>query len=248
MLERILVGPSGLAVSEAHMPSGGLEQYDLGGVDCPECGNTGYIISADGTALASRECACMKRRRSLRSIRNSEMQDMLSRYTFENYEASDAKRRNIVTLAKTFVRRDTGWFFIAGKSGSGKTHICTAICKAMIERGEEVRYMRWREESVALKTRITEYEEYEERIGKFKTVPVLYIDDFLKGGTSDADIRLAFEIINARYADLRKRTIISSEMSLREIISLDEAIGSRIFERSKDFRIKAPEENYRLRE
>lgn len=225
-----------------------LDENDLGSVNCEICGNKGYIMSVRDGILYSRECECMKRRRSLRYIRNSRMENMLSRYTFENYETPDGKRSNIAKLAKKFASKDSGWFFIAGKSGSGKSHICTAICKALIERNIEVRYMLWRDESAALKACITEREEYEGRIKKLKEVPVLYIDDFWKGKVTEADINLAFEILNSRYCDAAKRTIISTELPMSEIIKTDEAIGSRIFERSKGYRIVAPNENYRLRE
>lgn len=225
-----------------------LDDYGLGGIDCELCGNTGTITEAHDGSLWSRECECMKRRRSMRSIRNSGMEDMLSRYTFGNYEVNDDKRKNIAALAKRFAKQDEGWFFISGRSGSGKTHICTAICKELIDRSVEVKYMLWRDESAALKACITEHEEYDPKIRQLKNVPVLYIDDFWKGGVSDADVRLSFEILNARYCDASKRTIISSELPLSRIVEIDEAVGSRIFERSKGFRIIAPNENYRLRE
>lgn len=225
-----------------------LDDLGLGGIDCDICGNKGYLTETRDGVLYTKECECMKKRRSLRSIRKSGMEDMLSRYTFESYEAPDDKRKNIVALAKRFAKKDDGWFFITGKSGSGKSHICTAICKELIDRNKEVKYMLWRDESAALKACITDSEEYGKKISKLKEVPVLYIDDFWKGGVTEADIRLSFEILNARYCDAKKRTIISTEMSLKDIVAMDEAVGSRIFERSKGYRIIAPNENYRLRE
>lgn len=200
--------------------------------------------------MFSRECECMKRRRSLRSIRKSGLGDMLSRYTFDNYETPDERRALIKETAERFVDSDTGWFFIAGHSGSGKTHICTAICSALMDKGNEVKYMLWRDENIALKSCITEYDEYQRRISKLKDVPVLYIDDFWKvrdGSLTNADVNLTFEIINARYNDMSKRTIISTELMYSDIIRVDEAIGGRIFERSRGFSVKAPDENWRLR-
>ena len=61
--------------------------------------------------------------------------------------------------------------------------------------------------------------------------------DFLKTGKGQepttGDVNLAFELINARYADPTKLTIISSELPVAEIVDIDEAVGSRIYERSK---------------
>ena len=55
---------------------------------------------------------------------------------------------------------------------------------------------------------------------KLKKVKVLYIDDFFKGGITDADFRLAFEIINARYNDKGLRTIISSEVKIKDLMKI----------------------------
>ena len=89
--------------------------------------------------------------------------------------------------------------------------------------------------------------EYKETVDKLIRVPVLYIDDFFKGTVSDADINLAFQILNGRYNDSKKRTIISTELSMEQIFSRDEAIGGRIFERSRGFIVNAPDENFRMR-
>ena len=66
---------------------------------------------------------------------------------------------------------------------------------------------------------------------------VLYIDDMYKTGKGQqptvGDVNLAFEIINARYNDTGKVTIISSERTVEEMLDIDEAVGSRIYERSK---------------
>lgn len=223
-----------------------LEDFDLGGVDCPICHNTGRLPYMKNGELYSRDCECMAKRLSLRRIRNSNMSDMLMRYTFERYETPDASRAKVKQSAEAFCEADKGWFFIAGQSGSGKTHICTAICSKLMERGLEVYYMAWRDESRKLKAMMNT-EELEDRLDKLKRVDVLYIDDFLKGGCNDADIRLAFELINARYNDTRLRTIISTEATIETILSIDEALGGRIKERSNGFIGRGPKQNWRLR-
>ncbi|MFR5069708.1 MAG: hypothetical protein ACLTE2_07870 [Eubacteriales bacterium] len=47
---------------------------------------------------------------------------------------------------------------------------------------------------------------------------------------------MAFEILNHRY-NQSKITIISSEMTIRELIVCDEAVGSRIFQRTKKYQL-----------
>ena len=225
-----------------------LQECGLDNVDCPICNNTGCIVTKapDGTLKAT-ECACMARRVSLRRINQSGLRDSLLRYTMANYVTDTPERKKVLQAAKEFCKAETGWFFISGKSGSGKTHICTAICSCLMDRNKNVRYMRWRDDSLLLKALTTDGEEYQRQIRPCKSVPVLYIDDFLKGGHTEADIRLAFEILNSRYNDSSLRTIISSELSLFDILGLDEAVGGRIYERAKGFVLDAPHENWRLK-
>ena len=73
-----------------------------------------------------------------------------------------------------------------------------------------------------------------------KTAPVLYIDDLFKGAErpTQGDLNIAFELLNYRYNDERLYTIISTEKLLDELIAIDEAIGSRIAERSKGHRVQ----------
>lgn len=224
-----------------------LDDYGLGGIECKACNNTGVLLTTheDGS-LYARECDCMPYRRNLRRIRKSGLADLMSRYTFDTYQEEGGQRAKIKRRAEEFAAADEGWWYISGRSGSGKSHICTAICTALIERGLDVYYMPWRDESTSLKAMVNDAE-YRERIEKLKQVKVLYIDDFLKGSDTDADMRLAFEILNARYADSSLRTIISTERSLKELLSREEALGGRIYERSKGYWLEAPNENWRMR-
>ncbi len=189
----------------------------------------------------------MKKRRSIRRIRTSGLADMVERYSFDTYEVNGDQQRVIKAKARVFVDSDAECFFISGRPGSGKTHICTAICSELIEKDWEVRYMLWRSEAAELKAMINEREEYKQAIRTLRNVPALYIDDFWKGTISEADINLAFTILNDRYNSRGKKTIISSERSLEEILQIDDAVGGRIAERARGFRIKAPNENWRTK-
>ena len=229
-----------------HEQSKNLEECWLDNYDCPVCKNKGEILYEKNGMWYGKECDCMNTRRSIRRIKNSGMLDLLSRYTFDNYEYPDATRRAIVDKAEHYCCEETGWFYIQGKPGSGKTHICTAMCNVMIRVGRNVYYMAWRDESRKLKGLVNS-DEIEEPLNRLKRVQVLYIDDFFKGSATEADIRLAFEILNARYNDSKLKTIISSEYSIEKILEMDEALGSRIYERSKGYIMTAPDENWRLR-
>lgn len=53
--------------------------------------------------------------------------------------------------------------------------------------------------------------------------------------------------MNARYNDSRLRTVISSEIGIEDVLDIDEAIGSRIKERSEGYLLASPQENWRLK-
>ena len=93
----------------------------------------------------------------------------------------------------------------------------------------------YRDEAVMLKGMVGT-EEYSRRVEFLKNVEVLYIDDLFKTqNVTDGDKNLMFEVINARYNSRSKITVISSEKIIDEVIEADEGIGSRIYERSRDF-------------
>ena len=220
------------------------------GVDCQECHNSGTIVWEDENGnLMGRECGCMARRRSNLRLERSGLKDMLRRYTFEAYETGEKWQRDAKQAAQRYAEHPADWFLTAGASGTGKTHLCTAICGRLIEAGIETRYVLWRDMAVRAKAAVGRDEEaYTDIVEPLKKVRALYIDDFFKVGRerdwktgewrrmtpTAGDISLAFEILNARYCDREKLTIISTELSFPELMDLDEALGSRIYERCRD--------------
>ena len=173
---------------------------------------------------------------------------MCARYRFDTYTTPNSETSHALAKAREYASNPRGkWFYICGVPGSGKTHLCIGICNELLNNGYEVRYMLWREVAPQLKSLVTDGDAYTERMDALKKASVLYIDDFLKGKVSDADINLAFELLNARYNDASKCTIISSERSIEDVLGYDEAVGSRIAERSKGFRVAAPKQNWRLK-
>lgn len=206
---------------------------ELDGYDCKDCKNRGYIAVMRKGEMSLTECRCMPIRRSLARIRKSGINEF---YTLGNFQAREDWQKVFCRSAYSFVALPTGWFFAGGQVGCGKTHICTGIVRKLIETGKEARYMLWRDESTVIKASVKYPEEYAALVEPLKTVDVLYLDDFLKtnnGQPTIADFNLAFEILNARYNRTNLITIISSEFYLDEIVDMDEAVGSRIFERAR---------------
>lgn len=220
----------------------------LPGPECPKCRNKGQVMRlADGYKVV-RECECMAARRSVDRMRKSGLGDLLERCTFESYQTAFPWQEKAKQLALSFAKHPTGrWFVASGCSGGGKTHLCTAICKRLMESGMETHYMLWVDESRRLKAFATDDGAYQRMMRRLKTVKVLYIDDLFKPRTEEdkytgkrfrvtataADLSLAFEILNNRALRPKLITLISTEISLDDIMKMDSALGSRIYEASR---------------
>lgn len=232
--------------------AGTLNEKD--GIECSICHNKGTIQRPDGSI---QECECMNRRRSVQGMKISGLGGLLSK-SFESFVAEDPwqirAKKMTMHYAATAI---SDWMYFGGQHGCGKTHLCTAVCKALIDRGRLVKYMLWNDISQKLSAYKYKADEYAAFLDSIKTVDVLYIDDFLKTPTngenipekpSAEELHNAYVVINARYfAD--KLTIISSEHFLSEYEDYDGAASGRIKEKaSATIQIlRSPERNYRKR-
>lgn len=200
-------------------------------------------------------CKCQRVRDVLRKAKEGGLGDVITDFTFKKFIATEDWQKTIKELAQAFCNDDNAkWFFIGGQVGSGKTHLCTGIVAQYLKKGIEAQYMLWVEESKKLKAVVNDLVAYKNLIEPFKNAPVLYIDDFLKTRQGEmptnADINLAFEIINHRLMDKSKVTIISSEKTLKEMLAYDEATMSRIYQCAGKYKANIDRDssrNYRLR-
>ena len=211
---------------------------DLTGHDCHKCLNRGTIaIPRDDGSVYTKECDCMKIRRCVWEMERSGLKNIIREKTFESYTATESWQKAIKTGAIAYADKLEGWLLFCGQSGSGKTHLCTAVCRQRLLAGDEVRYMSWRDKVAELKAMSLDNDRRTEVITGYKTAQILYIDDLYKVGRAvdgssnptGADISLAFEIVNHRYIN-HLPTIISTEKTPQELVEIDEATGSRVIE------------------
>lgn len=230
--------------------------------NCDICHNKGLIMRAYQTEggvwqTTSKQCECMKVRATIKRMKKSGLKNIIKDYTFAKYQATDDWQKKLKDAAIKYADDPSGWFFIGGQSGAGKTHLCTAICREFLLNGKEVIYMLWRDDAVKIKNSLNDREVYDSLINTYKQCEVLYVDDLFKTGKGNegqkqhptsADVNIAFEILNYRYNNPDLLTVISSECTVNDIIDIDEATGGRIFERAKAFSLKPDKsKNYRLK-
>jgi len=225
-----------------------------GEYNCERCNNKGLIaFYLEGNAgFALRKCECVTTRKILRLASESGMGSELKEKTLDNYLVKSEWQGLVKSGVQTYLREGAQrWLYIGGQSGSGKTHLCTAVCGELLKKGFEVVLTSWVEASRELKA-VANDVEFSRKMSRYKDAQVLYIDDLFKSRQkempSSADLRIAFELISSRAA-ANKITVISSELHIGELIEIDEAIGSRIKQKCARFILligRSKEKNYRL--
>ena len=227
--------------------TGDLNKID--GYNCEACNNKGYIAAPRRDFYGELvemliPCKCQQVRKVLKKLKNSGLDGVISKYTFDNFRALEPWQETIKNAAQSFTEKENmSWFFVGGQSGCGKSFICTAICGRFLKQNKDVYYMLWRDDMAKLKAIMADGDKYLEALNKIKTVNVLYIDDLFKNGQdrdgtiqnpTAADINIAFEIINYRSLNPNLITIISSERQINKLLEIDEALAGRIAENASN--------------
>ncbi|MFI3329069.1 MAG: ATP-binding protein [bacterium] len=237
---------------------------ELGYYDCKECLNKGHIFYGEldyRNILQTKikTCKCITTRKIYTTLEKSGIEKSLfEKSTIGNFKATEEWQVMIKESVEKFIggEYEKEWFVISGGSGSGKTHLCTAIFQHLIMQGKDAKYMLWKEEITKLKqmkksSHTDNIAKYENELARLTSVEVLYIDDFLKlmnDYSKNEDLDLAFEILNKRYSK-NLTTIISTEFMKSEIFEFDNAVCGRINEKAIWQQIKnETNRNYRMKD
>ena len=187
-------------------------------------------------------CECFENIRVLSNIRRSGLEKMIDKYKMDTFVCKIDWQKKIKENADRYiVKRSHDWFFIGGQVGSGKTHICVAICHELMKLGCELKYLSWRDYLNDLKSSFNRVDaNISDKQKEYKEIEVLFIDDLFKSGYEKKpttwELEMLSELIDFRYKN-GLITIISSELSVPDIVDIDESIGSRIFEKTSEFAI-----------
>ena len=209
------------------------------GIQCDKCNNRGdYLALNEEGFLIRRPCKCSGVRLTVKRLQRQGLFEAAKKKTLQEFRTDTETQKRLKLLVRKFLEENNPkWMILCGQSGAGKTHLCTAaFVRLSVDRGLDGRYLVWNSDIRRIKA--TAKEGDDRMLNDVKRCNLLYIDDLFKckrgSEPSDADVRLAFEILDYRY-NHKLITIISTEMLFEDIQYLDEAIYRRIREMSDPY-------------
>lgn len=223
---------------------------------CESCNGSGYVRNIDRSKpmpeiRGYKPCRCDRIALSRYRLSQMGLGATVSRYKLETYKADNDNTKKIKTAAESYISKGfTGKrsFFISGRPGSGKSHICVGITQEVMTLGDghTVEFFSWIEKSGELKRNAVNDDGYSKILAPALKADLLYIDDFFKNYPNDADKKIAMEIIGGRY-NSGKPCVISSERSLDDIAKIDEALSGRISEMCGNYVLTSPNIDRRIK-
>lgn len=209
------------------------EDYTEIKYQCEKCSDTGFV----GTKM----CSCFKEMLITENIRSSGMGMLIEKQSFENFSldryknSPDEYRRmelnfNVAKeFADNFGHGGKNLLFI-GKTGTGKTHLSTAIAKKVIEKGFEVLYD-------SAQNIVTAYEDdrfksgygpYEPKGTKYIECDLLIIDDLGTEFVNQFTVSCLYNLLNTRQ-NKNLSTVISTNLTAEELArKYEDRIYSRL--------------------
>lgn len=202
---------------------------------CPDCSDTGY------TNGGTRTCRCLKELIVKGRIAASAMGRLIETQSFENFDLEKysydqrvyERMKAILAMAKNYVRdfsKKQENLLLIGPTGTGKTHISTAIAGALIHEGYDVIYDSTQNiicdfESDRFRN---SYGKEEPKSEKYMDCRLLIIDDLGTEFTNSFTVSTLYNLLNTRQ-NKGLATIISTNLSPDELArKYEDRIYSRI--------------------
>ncbi len=206
---------------------------------CDKCKDTGFVAVIDDEGHERWDnCECKIAKWNLERLENSGINDYIHK-SLDNYTVKNPEQQGIKKLAKRYIDSDSlDNVILCGGSGTGKTHIAAAMLIGKIKKGRSGKYVSYKDyiRQCGIKARARDSEEYARYFSIYANTSYLLLDDLFKGAekgkeVSDTHLSYMYELINYRYTK-GLATIVTSELTLDQLVSIDEALAGRLIERA----------------
>ncbi len=201
---------------------------------CPLCRDTGYVGG-------SKVCSCLKEELIKATIASSGIGNLIEKQSFDNFELGIYEKderiykrmKNNLEVAKRFVenfRTEPGNLLFVGKTGTGKTHLSTAIAREIIKSGFDVIYDTTQNIMSDFETDRFKnaYSQAESLAEKYLKCDLLIMDDLGTEFATPFTVSCIYNLINTRQ-NRGLSTIISTNLDQQELLSrYEDRIYSRL--------------------
>lgn len=204
-------------------------------------------------------CNINKVRDIQRKVKAAQITDEFKRKTFKSFDPENRPEpiKKAFKVAQSYViafkdirtNKENG-IALLGNPGSGKTHLLAAVSNNLLSKGVEVFYFPWVEGMKELTS--ADFEQKQEIIHRMQKCEVLFLDDLFKGRGKPTDFQFetAWAVLNYRYLN-NLPILVSTERSISDLLDIDEAMGSRIAEVTRNYKAvingTREEMNWRIR-
>lgn len=206
--------------------------------NCKYCNNSGMIAYKNEYGVfALKTCVCYETRKCRERLKALGLLDFVYslKGKFENLPENEEWEREAKKKIKDFIENNEAkhWLCLCGSPGSGKTTKSVIVLSELMKQYPNMTfdYFTW---DTRYKELVFGKDETKQALlEQLQEVDILFIDDFFRhqdGVLPQIEKEVAKAVIDYRYIN-KKITLITSELYLTEIAHLDEAIGTRIYER-----------------
>lgn len=189
---------------------------------CTVCSDTGYV---NGTRL----CQCLREELIKATIASSGIGHLIEKQSFDNFElgiySSDEENYKRMKMNLEIAKKYADGFtkggenlLLMGKTGTGKTHISTAIAREVIRKGYDVIYDTTQNIISDFETDRFKnaYSQAEPKADKYLECDLLIVDDLGTEFITPFTVSTIYNLVNTRQ-NRGLSTIISTNLSPEEL-------------------------------